>query len=86
MEGSQVDILDGIIDSEPEMITGDVAEEIGEVPVVTPRIETVTLIPLQEEDLPIADYGFIGFGTAGIALIISLGVAVIIRIFWRSAS
>lgn len=86
MEGSQVDILEGFIDSEPELITGDVAEEIGEIPVTTSRIETVTLVPLTEEDLSISDYGFIGFGTAGIALIISLGVAVIIRIFWRSAS
>lgn len=44
--------------------------------------EALTVVPvLEDTELSISEWAFIGFGAAGIALITSLGVGVILRIF-----
>ena len=84
---SGTESLDLSPESQPDTILSDVPEEIGSAPEpVIEHTEAVTLIPIRDEDLSVAEWGFIGFGAAGACLLISLGVATIIRIFWRSAS
>lgn len=85
MAYTQVESAEEIISSEPEIIN-DVAEEIGSPPVEVEATDAVILIPIEETELSISEWGMIGLGSAGVALLVSLGVAIIIRIFWRSAS
>ena len=79
--------IDSSPESQPDIILSGVPEEIGSAPEpVIEHSEAAVLIPIKDEDLSVAEWGFIGFGAAGVCLLISLGVATIIRIFWRSAS
>lgn len=43
--------------------------------------EAVTLEPLQDETQELAQYGFIGMGAAGGLIMMSIGVAAIVRMF-----
>lgn len=84
---SGVESLDSSPESQPDIILSGIPEEIGSAPdPVIEHTEAAVLIPIKDEDLSVAEWGFIGFGAAGACLLISLGVATIIRIFWRSAS
>lgn len=84
---SGVESSDSSPESQPDITLSDVPEEIGSAPEpVIEHTEAAILIPIKDEDLSVAEWGFIGFGAAGACLLISLGVATIIRIFWRSAS
>lgn len=83
---SGTESIDSSQENQSDITSSEIPEEIGQPPETIERTEAVTLIPIQEEELTISDWGFIGFGAAGISLIVSLALAAIIRIFWRSAS
>lgn len=83
---SELESAEELLESEPEIMINDTPIEIGSAPSNTESTTAELLIPISETELQITDYAFIGFEAAGIALVVSLGVAAIIRIFWRSAS
>lgn len=77
-----------IKETEEEESIADVMLSEPEEPEAPERVreEAITITPLPEEDISLSDWGFIGFGAAGIGIIVSLGIAAIFKILWRSAS
>lgn len=45
------------------------------------NIEAVTIQPVEEDTSTLAEYGFIGLGSAGALILISIGISSIIRLF-----
>ena len=83
---SGIESSDSLQESVSDSILSGIPEEIGEAPEISNSSEAVVLVPVEEEELSVSDWGFIGFASAGIVLLLSLGIATILRIFWRSAS